>query len=182
MIISFAWTTDALLAGVKKVTRRDWSKEYAAKFRSGSVHSAWDKNPRIHGKQVGDVLLVLSPYPERTRDIPDHHYELEGFQYMEDRGLKVNGRTPREHFDAWRESNQVLFVLHFELAYCCDRCVKWTTKVTFGPRDDKRLCALCWMDWRYYSDSRSNRTRQSSDVWEELYNEFCATSRKAVSE
>ena len=32
-IISFAWTTDALLQCKKTVTRRDWDDKYASRFK-----------------------------------------------------------------------------------------------------------------------------------------------------
>jgi hypothetical protein len=35
MDISFAWTTPALVADRKRCTRRDWSADYAARFREG---------------------------------------------------------------------------------------------------------------------------------------------------
>jgi hypothetical protein len=37
MTISFAWTTPALLAGHKTVTRRDWDAEYAIRFAAGQL-------------------------------------------------------------------------------------------------------------------------------------------------
>lgn len=180
MIISFAWTTEALLAEAKKVTRRDWSKEYAAKFRGGTVHSAYNRQARFGGEKVGDVKLCLPPYPERTRDIPDEDYELEGFFYMEERGLLIRGRTPREWFEAWRKSNQVLFVVRFDLVYLCDRCFAWTTAAPFGPYNDKRLCPLCWVDWSYHAEGNSTRANASSASWEELYTEFRLTRRKGA--
>ncbi len=180
MIISFAWTTEALLAEVKKVTRRDWSKEYAAKFRSGTVHKAYNRQARFGGEKVGDVKLCLPPYPERTRDIPDDDFELEGFLYMEERELLIRGRTPREYFEALRKSDQVLFVVRFNLVYACDRCGTWTTASPFGPKNAKRLCALCWVDWSYHADGNSNRANASTASWEELYLEFLLTKRKGA--
>jgi hypothetical protein len=35
MDLSFAWTTPALIADRKSCTRRDWSADYAARFRDG---------------------------------------------------------------------------------------------------------------------------------------------------
>lgn len=180
MIISYAWTTEALLAGRKKVTRRDWSKEYAAKFRDGTVHLAYDRNPRVHGKMVGNVRLKLPPYPERTRDIPDHDFELEGFKYMEEKGLLIQKRMPREYFAALRASNQVLFVVRFDLVFLCDRCHTWTTSAPFGLKNDKRLCSVCWSDWSYFAESSLARALSSYASREELYQEFLLTSQKGA--
>lgn len=35
--ISFAWTTDALLAGRKTCTCRDWERDYAERFKAGDL-------------------------------------------------------------------------------------------------------------------------------------------------
>lgn len=178
MIISFAWTTDALLAERKKVTRRDWKKEYAARFREGTVQDAYDLLPRVHGKKVGNVKIARAPYPEATRNIPDEDFEGEGFAYMEEHGLRIQGIPPREFFEAWRQSNQVLFVVRFDLVFKCDRCGKWTMSAPFGSWNDKRLCPLCWVDWSYHADANYTRAKASTASWEELYWEFCKTERK----
>ena len=174
MIISYAWTTDALLAGRKKVTRREWSKEYAARFRAGTVHLAYNRNPRIGGKKVGDVRIDRVPYPERACDIPDEDYELEGFAYMEEKGIRIRDWTPREFFEAWRQRRDVLFVVRFDLVFKCDRCGTWTTDRTFGPDNKDRLCPLCWVDWSYTGD----REHDDKEDWRRHYEAFCATERK----
>jgi hypothetical protein len=61
VIISFAWTVPALIAGQKTVTRRVWSSGHAAKFHAGDVVDAWDKSPRAHGRRVATI--------EITRDV-----------------------------------------------------------------------------------------------------------------
>lgn len=114
-IISFAWTTDAFKSGRKTCTRRNWNKEYAAKFVPGSVHEGYDRNPRFHGKPVGRLQIVRTPYIEATKDIPNEDFEYEGFAYMEERGILIQGITPREFFNRWRESDEVLFVVRFKL-------------------------------------------------------------------
>jgi len=178
--MSFAWTTDALLAERKKVTRRDWSKEYAARFRERTVHLAYNRLPRIGGNKVGDVRISGPPYPEDTRNIPDADFELEGLKYMEEKGLLIRGRTPREFFEAWRQSPQVLFVVRFDLVFPCDRCGEWTTAAAFGPYEKKRLCPLCWVDWSYFAEARSVQCRASSASWEEVYSAFLAPPRKGA--
>lgn len=180
MIISYAWTTEALLAERKKVTRRDWSREYAARFRAGTAHLAYNRNPRIGGKKVGDVRIITPPYPERACDMPDEDYELEGFAYMEERGILINRLTPREYFEGWRQRRDVLFVVRFDLVFKCDRCGAWTTSVPFGPYYDKRLCPLCWIDWQYYADRHDSACGASSTSWEEVYSVFCLTERKGL--
>jgi hypothetical protein len=61
-IISFAWTTPALLAGSKCVTRREWDKKYAESFEAGEYVQAFDKSPRAGGKCVAIIELTQKPY------------------------------------------------------------------------------------------------------------------------
>ena len=58
MIISFAWTTAALLDGRKTVTRREWSDAHAAKFKPGDLVDAYDRSPRFKGKKVGVIRII----------------------------------------------------------------------------------------------------------------------------
>jgi hypothetical protein len=83
MILSFAWTTDPFLAGLKTVTRRDWGDRTFAQWCKAwderrLVHSAWDKNPRCKGKEVGTFILTAKPYRERLGDFPEHDLAAEG--------------------------------------------------------------------------------------------------------
>ena len=114
-IISFAWTTPALLAGCKTVTRREWLQKFADGWRKGTVAQAYDKNPRFKGKRVGHIELTQDPYQERTCDIPDEDYEAEGFGYMERNNILIRGKTPREFWNAWREGPGELWVVRFRL-------------------------------------------------------------------
>ncbi len=80
MIISFAWTTPALLAGKKTVTRREWSDKHAAKFKPGDLVDAWDKSPRFKGKKVAVIRIVSierSPLSRMTEDINWGYVELD---------------------------------------------------------------------------------------------------------
>jgi hypothetical protein len=122
VIISFAWTTPALLAGQKTVTRRDWSWRHAAKFRSGELVDAYDKNPRFGGKRVAVIRLTERPMRAPLGRMPDSDYEAEGFAYMSAHGvrLSVNGPLPtRDYFEGWRRSGESLWVVRFELVEVC---------------------------------------------------------------
>lgn len=181
MIISFAWTTDALLVGRKTCTRRDWNPIYAARFLAGTVHDAYDRLPRTgKGHKVGKVQIEKPPYIERTRDIPDADFEAEGLKFMEEKGILIRGITPRAWFDNWRSSDQVLFVVRFRLVFPCDRCGEWTTAPALELKDvNIRLCALCSVDWSYYADDHSRRATKSQEEFIKVYREFCATPRAA---
>lgn len=117
-IISFAWTTPALLAGQKTVTRREWQPKYAGRFHEGDLIAAWNRQPRFRGGQhVATIRLTQDPYIERINDIPDADWLGEGFAYLESVGATVNGGTPRELFDWWRnpENRDSVYVVRFEL-------------------------------------------------------------------
>lgn len=81
-IISFAYTTPALLIGHKTVTRRDWTKKYARLFKKRDVVSAYNRSPMFGGKQVAIIQLTCDPTYEPMCDMPDSDYEAEGFAYL----------------------------------------------------------------------------------------------------
>jgi len=115
MPISFAWTTPALLAGVKTVTRRDWDDEYAARFRVGQLVAAYDRQPRYRGRQVATIRLAQAPYLQSTADAPESDWQAEGFAYLESVGAKVDGMRPKVLWRAWHVYPQEMWVVRFEL-------------------------------------------------------------------
>ena len=108
-IISFAWTTAALLAGRKTVTRRNWDARYAAQFHPGDVVQAYDRNPRNGGKCVAHIRLVSITKEPRSA-MPDSDFEAEGFAYLREQGKKL----PFD-FEEWRNSGDSVYVIRFEL-------------------------------------------------------------------
>jgi hypothetical protein len=79
MWISFAWTTDALLAGLKTVTRRDWTDGHASKFHKGDYTDAWTKIPRCAGaKKVAVIYHTADPYRQWLHDVTDEDEIKEG--------------------------------------------------------------------------------------------------------
>ncbi len=113
MIISFAWTTAAFLAGEKTCTRRNWSPEYAAKFKVGSIHQAYDKNPRIGGHKIGELRILRDPYPEPVLYAPESDYEHEGLAWMDVHGLLIQGMTGWNFWRQWKEENPTVYVIRF---------------------------------------------------------------------
>jgi hypothetical protein len=119
MIISFAYTTPALLAGAKTVTRRDWKPEHAERFLIGHPVDAYDRSPRNGGRKVA-VVSITSVKRESIARMPDSDYEAEGFRWLHEHYTvppKSSGFPDfsRATFDAWRESGAVLYVVRFEL-------------------------------------------------------------------
>lgn len=127
-IISFAYMTPAMLAGVKKVTRRDWDAEYARRFQSGELIKAYDRSPRFGGSHVAYIRLTRRPYFEPIAQMPDDDYVLEGFKYLYEHpeirpkmifGEKVTRETfSWDWFCDWRASGESLWVVRFELVRC----------------------------------------------------------------
>lgn len=120
MIISFGWTTPALIAGQKTVTRRDWKPQHAAKFKAGMVVDAWNTSPRNVKKdphKVATIRLTADARLERTRQAPDSDWYAEGFEYLSEHGIKVDGKEPTKLWWEWRrpDNYQSLYVVRFEV-------------------------------------------------------------------
>jgi hypothetical protein len=117
-IISFAYTTPALLAGRKTCTRRNWAPRYAALFNGGELVQAWDKSPRIGGKRIGTIRLLQEPRLEPLNEMPDSDYEAEGFAYLHQYELNIGqtiwGSWSKADFDRWRQSGEKAYVIRFE--------------------------------------------------------------------
>lgn len=110
MIISFAWTTEALLSGKKTCTRRRWSERYFQQWvrawRQGRlVHDAYDRLPRAGGGKVGEIRLTCEPYRERLRDMSEEDLEAEG-------GL---WDSKEEFIELFGDSEERVVVVRFEL-------------------------------------------------------------------
>lgn len=137
-IITFAWTTPALLAGEKMVTRREWKRHYAESFRAGELISAYDRSQRIGGKKVATIRLTAAPSWEPDSAAPDSDFEAEGFAclqriYAEDDRVYVAWARERgiepmpvpalpdrvtlslQNYDEWRQAGGWSWVIRFEL-------------------------------------------------------------------
>ncbi|MDD5547037.1 MAG: hypothetical protein PHO67_07805 [Candidatus Omnitrophica bacterium] len=112
-IISFAWTTPAIVACHKTRTRRQWSKDYAQKFKGGSACQAYDKGPRVGGKLIHIIRILKDPWIQNTSEMTEDDFEAEGFQYMQDQGFKLKGQDLREFFEAWKAAAEDLYVVDF---------------------------------------------------------------------
>ena len=81
-IISFAYTSPALLAGVKTVTRRDWNAGYAKRFKKDKLVQAYNRSQRHGGKRIAIIGLTQDAYLEPWSEIPETDFEAEGFEYL----------------------------------------------------------------------------------------------------
>ncbi|MBA2708228.1 MAG: ASCH domain-containing protein [Gemmatimonadaceae bacterium] len=82
--ISFAWTADALLAGRKTCTCRDWTDGYAKRFRAGDLVAAYDRSPRFRGTQIATIRLTHNATHGVLPEIVPDWYEREGFAYYDE--------------------------------------------------------------------------------------------------
>lgn len=112
MVISFAWTSPALTAGKKTVTRRDWKRAHATKFKKGDIVTAYNKSPRNGGKPIAKIQLTADPYLERTSKMTLESYTREGLTWLHSIGVVV---PPDLWFNAWRDLDELVYVIEFEL-------------------------------------------------------------------
>lgn len=113
-IISFAHTSPALVLGIKTVTRREWTPDYAARFRAGDLCQAWTNSPRVkRAERLGTIELVRTPYIERTSLMPDEDYEAEGF------GVLWGSEGPWD-WNLWKQQDQYMWVVRFRLVDLTD--------------------------------------------------------------
>lgn len=120
-IISFSWTTPALLADRKHATRRNWQYEYAVRFKINEVCQAWDHLPRTgKGKKVADIRLTDYPRYQMLADMPDSDYEEEGFAFFEEHPELLAEKSgpigmSRDYFDNWKLDGGGMWVVRFKL-------------------------------------------------------------------
>lgn len=121
-IISFAWTTPALLAGAKTVTRREWDDEYARRWKPGDIAIAYNRSPRAHGEPVAK-LKIISVTHEPDFFAPSSDYEAEGFEWLRthpeslpkgDRSM-YRFNVERQQFLRWRDAGGWSWVIRFEV-------------------------------------------------------------------
>ena len=77
-IISFAWTVEPLVRGQKTCTRRNWSDDYARRFKNNDYVQAFDREPREGGQCVATIQLTCDPYKEFLMDMTDEEEKAEG--------------------------------------------------------------------------------------------------------
>lgn len=114
-IISFSWTTPAVKARQKSVTRREWDDAFARRFSGGELCQAYDKSPRAGGKPFGLVRILVRPYLEPSNEIPGDDWKKEGFEYLTAIGARVNGRTPADIWRQWTLAPVMLYVVRFDI-------------------------------------------------------------------
>lgn len=153
-IISFAWTTPALLAGAKTVTRRHWKPGYAARFKAGDFILAYDKSPRAHGRPVAIIRLIQAPHYESLAKMPDADFQAEGFGYLAMHGWRKVGSMRdslvdmKEHFEQSHREGYSMWVVRFDLIARLDHLPKDHAGYVAGEieraaRGGEAACVFC---------------------------------------
>jgi len=121
MIISFGWTSWALVAYRKRTTWRDWTAEHAAKFQAGHVADAWNKNPRAGGRRIGQIFII-GIERANTRDMTPNDYVDEGFAFLDMYPQLIPAKSPIDDFTTcahylhwWRGQGEDLYKVRFEV-------------------------------------------------------------------
>ena len=119
-IITFAWTTPALLAGAKTTLRQPWSDTVAARFHAGAEAAAYDRVGNSGGRQVASIRLTGAPERQAFSEIPDADYESEGWAWLHEHANLLPGYIQasdfsREAFARWRARPGSIWVVRFEL-------------------------------------------------------------------
>lgn len=103
MIISYSWTTLAMLARRKCVTRRDWSEKQIALAKriseKGDDVDAWSKSPRVHGVRVATVKILSVHAHQPLRELCPQDWEDEGFALLE----ALQPRSASQIWNGWHE-------------------------------------------------------------------------------
>lgn len=125
MLISFAWTTPALLAGAKTMTRREWNDDYAARFKAGQLVDAWNQTPRVNSarrgialaRKVATIRITRAPYRQRLGSMTNGDYAREGFRWMWE--MNDGPEAAQRAYAIWHDWQQTpdreLWVVEFEL-------------------------------------------------------------------
>ena len=110
MILSFAWTTPAVVLGKKDTTRRDWSPKTIAMARKimaqGGTFDAWDKSPRFGGKPIGTVRILELIENEDSKMLAESEWEREGFHVLQALNARIGKRGAIEVWQFWKHDNE----------------------------------------------------------------------------
>lgn len=113
--ISFAWTSPALVAGIKTVTRRDWQADYARQFGRGDQVRALNRQRRFGGEILGIIELVEDAMLD-TREMFEEDVQAEGIPWLRERGLLSAKLLEKwDEMCRWDESCRALWVVRFRV-------------------------------------------------------------------
>lgn len=82
MIVSDGLTWPAIMAQRKSVTRRDWQRKTALRFKRGVVFQSYHNAPFAGGKLIAMCRMTHDAYPEAIGVMPDEDWIAEGFAHL----------------------------------------------------------------------------------------------------
>lgn len=117
LIISFSWTTQALRARAKCVTRRNWIRSHAEKFRAGMLVQAWSAAPHHRGEKIGVIELTHDPAPQDSRLANDQDWIDEGFAWYARHGTPIEKQRATDIWRQWHHPSTArdLYVVRFNI-------------------------------------------------------------------
>lgn len=169
MIISFGWTTPALLAcrvhggslldchcppayGVKGVTRRNWKPKHLARVQELAADeeplAAWNtvpRNTRGNPHLVGTIQVIQA---ELSNEYPDGDWHEEGFDWMQKNGLTLpmpgstspKRYTPEQVWESWLRRRPWFTRVEFVLdTYLKVSAIDTTVDIVPEPSDVAQL-------------------------------------------
>lgn len=115
--ISMNRTTSSFVTENKTVTRRHWQPVTIKRFKKDTKFLAVQRC--YGGEALGVGQLTENPFKQSTKDMVAEDYEYEGFEFLDDRYVKIVGSDDTypllDAFDRWQESDQILTVVPFEI-------------------------------------------------------------------
>jgi hypothetical protein len=75
----------------------------------------YNRSPRFGGVRIATIELTVAPYKEPYCQAPDTDWGAEGLAYLESIGATLNGMTPRQLWEIWRQSTVKCWVVRFEI-------------------------------------------------------------------
>lgn len=137
MIISFAWTTEAVVMGEKTRTRRAWKPQHAEKFKQGLMVDGWSRIPRVKGAQkICYIEIEREPFIQNTRDLNDEDWKREGLQYMYMNNILIAGKPATQFFHDWKLAEINLYVVDFKLLFLTNVGKRMKIKLNGGGHDN----------------------------------------------
>jgi len=88
-------------------------KGFFRAFKGQDTIGALDRTFRARGKQIGTLKLTEEPFQQLTGKMTEFDYKAEGLFWMEKQGIKIRGLAPREFFEAWKQDNEMVWVVTF---------------------------------------------------------------------
>ena len=82
--------------------------------RNGKTSGAKIWITRYGGKQIGRIQ-ILSITREPIVKMPESDYDAEGFKYMEEQGLTIWKKPPRQAFERWKLNGGSYWVVRFKV-------------------------------------------------------------------